>query len=347
MEYSSTFHTPSVLKMLMYKCLNTRCSDCTGVLFSRDHVLIFVFQTSTFIHARYPSYASSQSSGLDLSARDPHDPSAPLYENLPRSGSMPALNQSGSSAGPRRLSINLISPKPFTPYQDRTAKPFKSELALNTNDRANEVGQGGGAFVVTKPFASEMALNSGWNGDALGLHNGGLNHEPLVAGQVGMVTARPLHAGQSADNIADLQQPGLTGSSALPTYTRVPQPFRRDTSGVSQSTPHLYTPDTSSPSSLPTFTGVSRPNGENTSRAYAPRPWAKELCSRQPGLHDARKTQKGRYMTVSSSQPSTMEPGALMNPTIHSAAGDLISNARVSPCWLKPWGVVVRVLPSG
>lgn len=295
-------------------------------------------QTITFTHGRYPSYASSQSSGLDLPAREP---SAPLYENLPRSGSMPALNQSGSAPGPRRSSITLMSPKPFTPYQDRTAKPFRSELTLNAGERASELGQGGGgsAFSATKPFSSEIALNSGWDGDRdasryPGLQNGGgSTHEPLVAGQVGVVTARPLRAGQSADNVADLppDPPGRTRSSALATYTRVPQPFRRDASGVSQSTPHLHTLDLS-PSAPLVFAGVmSRPGGENTSRAYAARPWAMERAEIRPGLYDVRKTQKGRYMTVSSSQPSTMETGSLMTPAIHSgSAGDLISNARVS-----------------
>ena len=320
--------------------------EVTRTLFDCGICFYFALQTSTFIHTRYPSYTSSQSSGLDLSARGPHDPSAHFYENLPRSGSMPALNQSGSAASPRRLSINLITPKPFTPYQDRTAKPFRSELALNTNPQASEVGQGGGAFVVTKPFASEMALNSGWNGEASmysGHQNGGLNHEPLAAGQVGVVTAQPLHMGQSADRIVDLQQqPGLAGSSALASYTRVPQPFRRDALEASLSTPQLHMSD-SSPSSLPTFSAISRPDGENTSRAYVPRPWAKELTTTQPGLYDARKTQKGRFMTVSSSQPSTMEPGALMSPAIHSAAGDLISNVRVSPRWLKCSGVTGHV----
>ncbi|XP_070199352.1 uncharacterized protein [Littorina saxatilis] len=292
--------------------------------------------SSTFIHARFPSYASSQSSGLDLSARDPNDPSSHLYENLPRSDSMPALHQNGSAPSSRRSSISLMAPKPFTPYQDRTVKPFRSELALNSSEQSRDLGQiggGGSMFTAGKPFASEMALNSGWESDRLGYQNGGdltvrgVTHEPLQAGQVGVVSARPLQAGRSVDNIADLQ-PGVTRATALPTYTRVPQPFRRDPSAVSQSTPHLNALDFS-PSPFVPFNGTTRPGGENVSRVYAPRPWAMDRADITPGLYDVKKSPKGRYMTISSSQPSTMEPGSLMNRAMHSSAGDLISNVRV------------------
>ena len=289
--------------------------------------MICFVQTTTFIHARYPSYTSSQSSGLDLSARDP---SAPLYENLPRSGSMPSLN--GSAPSSRRSSISLLAPKPFTPYQDRSAKPFRSELVLNSTENPMDLSQGSG-FASSKPFASDMALDSGWS-ESVGVENGqSLNREPQAAGDVGIVSARPLQLGRSADNIFDMQ-PGVSRSVALPTYTRVPQPFRREPFNLSQSTPHLN----SEPSPLPSFTpslppseAPSRPafKSENTSSLYTPRPWGMERTDSQPGLYDVKKSPKGRYMTVSSSQPAKMEPGALLGSGVRSSAGDLISNARV------------------
>ncbi|KAL8594867.1 hypothetical protein ACOMHN_016108 [Nucella lapillus] len=288
--------------------------------------------SSTFIHARYPSYTSSQSSGLDLSARDP---AAPLYENLSRSGSMPSLNQGGSAPGSRRSSISLMAPKPFTPYQDKTAKPFRSELALHANgDPTPDLPSS--SFTAPKPFTSEVALNS-WHGNPSGFGGEQPGDRDIIPPrhQEGLVTARPYQLGRSADNLLELQGGGGRTSN-LPSYTRLPQPFRRDASGVSQSTPHLNAldPSPSSFSSQPTttFTGVTRPvlEGGNTSRVYAPRPWAKERAEVEPGLYDVRKTGKGRYMTISSSQPATLEPGAFSTPPLqNSAAGDLISNARV------------------
>ncbi|XP_076450249.1 uncharacterized protein LOC143286534 [Babylonia areolata] len=290
--------------------------------------------STTFIHARYPSYASSQSSGLDLSARDP--PSAPLYENLPRSGSMPALNQNGSGQGSRRSSINLMAPKPFTPYQDKTAKPFRSDLALHSTDPFTADLT---ADTASKAFSSQVALSS-WDGSPADYTvvrtNDGVSTAaapPLTSDPLGqVVTAHPFQLGGSADNIVDLQQ--TTGGgvrSSLPSYTRLPQPFRAPSFGSSPSNPELSAPLSLS-SSQPTFTGVTRPvlEGGNTSRVYAPRPWAKERAEVQPGLYDVKRSPKGRFMTVSSSQPTTLEPGAYNSPSLQSAlAGDLISNGRV------------------
>ncbi|KAK7475957.1 hypothetical protein BaRGS_00032776 [Batillaria attramentaria] len=257
--------------------------------------------TSTFIHTRYPSYASSQSSGLDLSARDP---SAPLYENLPRSGSMPALNND-SSTGARRSSLSLMAPKPFTPYQDKTAKPFKSELALNSSQPAGAPGfdeQTGRSFPPAKPYASELTLNSSGNYSQPGTRFPGVQHEPIAAGQVGLVTARPLRIGPPTDV-----------SGYQPSYSRTAQPFSRDATGYSQSSPHLnaYEP---TPIAPPSFDYHSQPSP------------GRDI---QSGLYDVKKSPKGRYMTVSSSQPTRLEPDTFKSPTLRSSAGDLISNARV------------------
>lgn len=80
------------------------------------------FQSSSIIHARIPSEAS-------VHWENGH----PLYENLPRYAPVAtSVPESNSAPGSRRSSLILLAPKPFTPYQDRSSRPFRSELALNT-----------------------------------------------------------------------------------------------------------------------------------------------------------------------------------------------------------------------
>lgn len=79
-------------------------------------------QTSSIIHARIPSYVSDQGKW---------ESGHPLYENLRYS--VPAVPETHSAPGSRRSSLVLMAPKPFTPYQDKTARPFRSELELNSS----------------------------------------------------------------------------------------------------------------------------------------------------------------------------------------------------------------------
>nr|KAG5691402.1 hypothetical protein BaRGS_003774 [Batillaria attramentaria] len=192
-----------------------------------------------------------------------------------------------------------------TDSDDKTAKPFKSELALNSSQPAGAPGfdeQTGRSFPPAKPYASELTLNSSGNYSQPGTRFPGVQHEPIAAGQVGLVTARPLRIGPPTDV-----------SGYQPSYSRTAQPFSRDATGYSQSSPHLnaYEP---TPIAPPSFDYHSQPSP------------GRDI---QSGLYDVKKSPKGRYMTVSSSQPTRLEPDTFKSPTLRSSAGDLISNARV------------------
>ena len=77
---------------------------------------------------------------------------------------------------------------------------------------------------------------------------------------------------------------------------------------------------------------ITRPVDPNagqvpTSRAYAARPWAtKGAQLGDDSVLNSRRNPRGRYMTISSSEPLKME----ITPTLHSSAGDLILNRSVS-----------------
>ncbi|XP_067655336.1 uncharacterized protein [Haliotis asinina] len=74
---------------------------------------------------------------------------------------------------------------------------------------------------------------------------------------------------------------------------------------------------------------VFKPNGaksEQSSRVYAPKPWAKGDSG---GIFNVKKSPKGRYMTISSSEPYKRETSSLLGNTLHSSAGDLIMNRSI------------------
>ncbi|XP_048242370.1 uncharacterized protein LOC124118799 isoform X2 [Haliotis rufescens] len=74
---------------------------------------------------------------------------------------------------------------------------------------------------------------------------------------------------------------------------------------------------------------VFRPNGARSaqaSRVYAPKPWAREGSA---GIFNVKKSPKGRYMTISSSEPYKRETSSLLGNTLHSSAGDLIMNRSI------------------
>ncbi|XP_046546105.1 uncharacterized protein LOC124256185 isoform X2 [Haliotis rubra] len=74
---------------------------------------------------------------------------------------------------------------------------------------------------------------------------------------------------------------------------------------------------------------VFKPNGaksEQSSRVYAPKPWAKGGSG---GIFNVKKSPKGRYMTISSSEPYKRETSSLLGNTLHSSAGDLIMNRSI------------------
>ena len=186
------------------------------------------------IHARFPSYASSQSSGLDLALHAPQGRVTPIYENLPRSGSMPSLCLSNAAPGVRKSSLTLMTPRPFTPYEDVTAKRFRGELDLNNG------GQGGGfasseGSPVPKAF-SEVRLTGGRKEDwmrytaARSSVDGtrSLDRQSFVVGQVGMMMSHPPGLGQSMEGVTES---AMTQSSALPPHTGLPL-------HVSQKTPN-------------------------------------------------------------------------------------------------------------
>lgn len=235
---------------------------------------------STIIHARYPSYTSSQSS-LDLSGRGPQLSATPFYENLQRSGSMPALNNGGDASNSRRSSLALLAPKPFTPYQDKTSKPFRSEIALSTLG----VGSGSGS-----PFGAQHTPESvirgfkpsssflGLRGSASNVNNG--TRDRVSNGQSGV-----------ADVLLDshLQEPVHSRSSSLPAYAQ---------------------------------------RGNNSGLPGLP-PWSTELAALDTGMLDAKRSPTGRYLTISSSEPTRLESQTFLSSSFHSSAGDLISNAKV------------------
>uniref|UniRef100_A0A2C9L6I5 Uncharacterized protein n=1 Tax=Biomphalaria glabrata TaxID=6526 RepID=A0A2C9L6I5_BIOGL len=86
-------------------------------------------EDTSIIHARIASDPSGKHSSLTQ-----WDSAQPLYENLPKytpKSSVSTTSETQSAPGSRRTSLILMAPKPFTPYQEKSARPFRSELALN------------------------------------------------------------------------------------------------------------------------------------------------------------------------------------------------------------------------
>lgn len=109
--------------------------------------VVLNFQTSSIIHARIPSDAGGQST------HGRWDPGHPLYEHLQYPA--PPAAETHSAPGSRRSSLILMTPKPFTRYQDKTARPFRSELELNSSQTPQfDVG-------LANKFQEKVSVTSG------------------------------------------------------------------------------------------------------------------------------------------------------------------------------------------
>lgn len=226
---------------------------------------------------------------------------------------MPALNQTNSSDS-RRSSINLLCPKPFIPYEDRTIKPFKSEQALNAVEAPAVPGRGlslgghgGSAFSAAKPHASEMTLSASGDNSSYS----------------GIVNAHPVQVGYPSEPL--VPQPAYVKSSILPTYLRSAQPFRPDSAVPSVQNDSANVALSSSKNST-----LANGSGQKNHRETSPVPkrWERGTVRARIVMLNANKPQNDQSV-MPSSQPKWIEPKIFMSPTIHSSAGDLITNARV------------------
>ncbi|XP_041367889.1 uncharacterized protein LOC121382369 [Gigantopelta aegis] len=196
----------------------------------------------------------------------------PLYENLPRARSVPALAPNSSAPTSRRSSIILMAPKPFTRYEDRqmgivTAKPF-----------------------ITRPFNSELQLN--------------VNTERRF---------QPVSFNPNANRVS------------VPFGTQQyysDMNLNRDTNDNGQITAER---DYSS-TELPPLAVTSTETQSLLSPVDVQYPWLKSFGQQDAGIYNVKKSPKGRYLTISSTEPVKMETKSWPKSSLHSLAGDLITN---------------------
>ncbi|RUS73061.1 hypothetical protein EGW08_019176 [Elysia chlorotica] len=306
-------------------------------------------EVSSIIHARIPSDASNKlvhNSGPSNGSQ--YESGLPLYENLP-SSSKTNPGATGSSTltsnvpsynpqTPRRSSLILMAPKPFTPYQDRSsARPFKSELALNVaGSEPQESGaivprvwqpSNSAANISDRPYRSVDFLNAPLNSgtaphnSAQPSFNSGIQHK------------RGDSSLYSSDANNNDNSTSYKNNASVYENNFIPQ-GQNEANTLNDHNQHLSSHHYKSPESLhqrsPSESAdhIMRPVDPNssqtsTSRAYAARPWAtKGAQFGDDNLFNLRRNSRGRYMTISSSEPLKME----ISPTLHSSAGDLILN---------------------
>ncbi|XP_005099495.1 uncharacterized protein LOC101852180 [Aplysia californica] len=292
-------------------------------------------EVSSIIHARIPVNSSLNNNHATAAPGGQFENSAhPLYENLPRYGSVPALPDSQSASSSRRSSIILMAPKPFTPYQDKSSRPFRSELALNT-DPDSRFGAGD---VMTKPdsnldrnYRSEEILNDnsdGFMNSQVGKDKEEIN--PYVNENPYMRSAYesdlPLNSFGSAHQLSSGEfhaKPFFAHQRAVSDLGGVSDPMMTSTVANDVYSSHNTGLDSGSAS-----TKVNNlDNGH--SRAYVPRPWSKPSAEIDSDLFNMKRNSRGRFPTISSSQPVKMEGSSFMHPTLHSTAGDLILNRSI------------------
>ncbi|CAL1529605.1 unnamed protein product [Lymnaea stagnalis] len=283
-------------------------------------------EASSIIHARIPA---------DGNGPVQWDTGLPLYENLPRYGPVSAVAESHSAPGSRRSSLILMAPKPFTPYQDKSVRPFRSELALNasgdplftSNVNGNNKHSLGEGTSDVRPYHSVEMLSKPQQDNDKGESNSykdrnnngvsnpyendypsnntfGSKHQLSTGQQFHSVPFVPQQAKQSSGRDAPVSNQG--GSQAWKTTEK---------------------PEWSDQDPPPSADHITRPANflGNQPLAYTARPWAKSSAEWDSNLFNVKKSPRGRYLTISSSEPLRLE----MTPTLHSAAGDLFMNKSI------------------
>lgn len=294
-------------------------------------------EASSIIHARIPSDKLVQN-GRSTNGNHQFESGLPLYENLPdRNKTNPDSGSSGNGINynplaARRSSLILMAPKPFTPYQDRSpAKPFKSELALNV------AGSDAQDSSVRIPAVWQPSNRGGPTNDRP-YHSVDFLNAPLEPSSNAPVSSQPsltqanIHHKRGDGNIYPSDANNNNDSASYNMNTRafendyIPQGQIHESSYQSQPTDlsqHLTPSETADHITRPVDPGSTQ---TSTSRAYAARPWAtKGAQFSDDNIFNSRRNSRGRYMTISSSEPLKME----INPTLHSSAGDLILNRSI------------------
>ena len=81
----------------------------------------------------------------------------------------------------------------------------------------------------------------------------------------------------------------------------------------------------------PSFSGEMATEGRsNQSAVCTPKPFLKDGEPIKTGLFNVKRTPHGRYMTISSSEPVKLETSLIEPKTLHTSAGDLMTNNAVS-----------------
>ena len=81
----------------------------------------------------------------------------------------------------------------------------------------------------------------------------------------------------------------------------------------------------------PLFIGeMATEGGSNQSAVCTPKPFLKDGEPIKTGLFNVKRTPHGRYMTISSSEPVKLETSLIEPKTLHTSAGDLMTNNAVS-----------------
>ncbi|KAK3766182.1 hypothetical protein RRG08_025182 [Elysia crispata] len=301
-------------------------------------------EVSSIIHARIPSDAANKliSNGSNPNGSQ-YESSLPLYENLPGSSKTnPSTGSSNDSSNytpltARRSSLILMAPKPFTPYQDRSsARPFKSELAL---DVAASQPQDSGASIPAvwqpsnstatvndRPYRSVDFLNAPFD-SSTDTHNA---NQPSFNSDFQQKTGGSSLYSSDANN--NDNSTSYNNNASIYENDYIPQGQNQANTlndHNHQISSYQYQSTESSHQALPSESAnhITRPVDPNdtqtsTSRAYAARPWATKGAQFVDNIFNSRRNSRGRYMTISSSEPLKME----INPTLHSSAGDLILN---------------------
>ncbi|BFZ03945.1 hypothetical protein BsWGS_06984 [Bradybaena similaris] len=302
-------------------------------------------ETSSIIHARIPSYVSDQGKW---------ESGHPQYENLRYS--VPVVPETHSAPGSRRSSLVLMAPKPFTPYQDKTARPFRSELELNSSSEPQFNSSLGREYngqthlsdSMDRQYRSAEILNNlqqdsrRFNGNEMPHGDG---HFRSTSGEIspyehdvsrnsfssqnqmssGQFQAKPGQFQTQPDVFDPRSQSAVLGNSPA---TDVMKPTQIDISNKQPSSTDnfLQNPESDPPASaFHIIRPVNFISYNPSSTAYTPRPWSKPSLELGGNIFNVKKNPKGRrYLTISSSEPLKLERNILLNRTLHSTAGDLI-----------------------
>ena len=105
-------------------------------------------------------------------------------------------------------------------------------------------------------------------------------------------------------------------SQTSPKYTGI----TNDSNSVVKATRVIIQPGSDSQGNSP----------RSPSMTYEPKPLVAGGSVNRTGLYNVKRTPHGRYMTISSSEPVKLETSYMQPATLHSSAGDLITNREVS-----------------